>query len=126
MAAGVRKTKTGLRGNVPAAFPPRTLVVVWLASPREKFWGMILRISPVGVYLCGIDLSSFDGFVALLRGGAAAVPSEVFFPMHRVERIEADQRNSDIPSLSERFMAATGRSAESLMTTDQTRSVRKP
>jgi hypothetical protein len=111
---------------MPAGFPPRTLVVVSLANPREKFWGSIRGLSRAGVYLCGIDLNSFDGFVALLRDGAAAVPSEVFFPMHRVERIEADQRSSDIPSLSERFMAATGRSAESLMAADQLRSVRQP
>jgi hypothetical protein len=111
---------------VPAAFPPRTLVVVSLSNPREKFWGAIRGLSRAGVYLCGIDLSSFDGFVALLRAGTAAVPSEVFFPMHRVERIEADQCNSDIPSLGERFMTATGRSAESLMAADQIRSVRQP
>ena len=74
--------------------------------------------------MCGIDLSSFDDFMALLRAGAAAIPREVFFPLHRVERIEVDQRNSDIPSLSERFLAATGQSAKKLFAIDQLRSVR--
>jgi hypothetical protein len=46
--------------------------------------------------------------------------------MHRVERIEADQRNTDIPSLSERFVAATGQSAGNLFAADQLRSVGQP
>ena len=126
MAARGRKTETEAPASVPAAFAPRTLVVVSLTNPREKFWGAIRGLSSAGVHLCGIDLSSFDDFMALLRAGAAAIPSEVFFPMHRVERIEADQRNTDIPSLSERFVAATGQSAGNLFAADQLRSVGQP
>jgi hypothetical protein len=32
----------------------------------------------------------------------------VFFPMHRVERLELDLPDGDIPSLSQRFAAKTG------------------
>jgi hypothetical protein len=32
----------------------------------------------------------------------------VFFPMHRVQRIEIDSRNGDLPSLAEQFAAKTG------------------
>ena len=126
MAGDGRKTESGPTGSVRAAFAPRTLAVVSLTNPREKFWGAIRGLSPAGVHLRGIDLSFFDDFIALLRAGAAATPSEVFFPMHRVERIEADQRNTDIPSLSERFVVATGQSARTLFAAGQLRSVRHP
>jgi hypothetical protein len=34
--------------------------------------------------------------------------------MHRIERIETDDRNGEIPSLQERFAAKAGRSLSSL------------
>ena len=43
-----------------------------------------------------------------------ATPASVFFPMHRVERIELDARNGDIPSIGERFENRTGRDFTSL------------
>ena len=43
-----------------------------------------------------------------VKAGENATPASVFFPMHRVERIELDARNGDIPSLSERFENRTG------------------
>jgi 2,4-dienoyl-CoA reductase-like NADH-dependent reductase (Old Yellow Enzyme family) len=97
-----------------AAFSPDTLVMVSLANPREKFWGALLQLSPAGVSLRGIDLGSFDDFARQTRAGEAVAPSEVFFPLHRVERIEADLRSGDIPSLAERFERAAGRSAAAL------------
>ncbi len=90
-------------------------MVVSLAGPREKFWGMLLGLVPAGVVVRGIDLNSFDDFVALVRTGEGAAATEVFFPMHRVERIESDARSGEIPSLAERLQAATGRSAAALL-----------
>ena len=37
-----------------------------------------------------------------------ATASLVFFPMHRVQRIEADSQNGELPSLAEQFFAKTG------------------
>jgi len=62
----------------------------------------------------GIDLNSFDDFARLINAGENATPASVFFPMHRVERIELDARNGDIPSISERFENRTGRGFTSL------------
>ena len=89
-------------------FAPGVLVLVSLNSPREKFWGAILDVSPSGVSLRGIDLNSFDDFAGLVRAGEPVTASAVFFPMHRVERMEADVRNGDIPSLRERFESKAG------------------
>lgn len=91
-------------------FVPGAVVVVALHSPREKFWGAVLELSPAGLSVCGVDLNSFDDFAALIKAGETQ-PSVVFFPMHRVERVELDARNGDIPSLAERFAQKSGRTA---------------
>jgi hypothetical protein len=53
-------------------------------------------------------LVSFEDFVAMTRSGEGFTPGVVFFPMHRVERMEIDTSASGLPSLAERFRAATG------------------
>jgi hypothetical protein len=92
-----------------ARFASGVVVLVTLSNPREKFWGAILDISPAGLSVRGLDLNSFDDFVRLVRSGEPASLGAVFFPMHRVERVEMDARNGDIPSLQERFHSKTGR-----------------
>ena len=91
-----------------APFTKGALVLVTLNTPREKFWGAVIDISPSGIAMRGIDLNSFEDFARLIKAGENATPASVFFPMHRVERIELDARNGDIPSLSERFENRTG------------------
>lgn len=91
-----------------APFAKGAVVLVTLNTPREKFWGAVIDISPSGIAMRGIDLNSFEDFARLIKAGENATPASVFFPMHRVERIELDARNGDIPSLSERFENRTG------------------
>ena len=91
-----------------ALFSKGAMVLVTLNTPREKYWGSVLDISPSGIAMRGIDLNSFEDFARLIKSGENATPASVFFPMHRVERIELDARNGDIPSLSERFENRTG------------------
>ena len=91
-----------------APFALGTIVLVSLNSPREKFWGMILELAPAGASLRGIELNCFEDFSRQVKAGDAVTPNAVFFPMHRVERIEVDSRNGEIPSLQERFASKTG------------------
>jgi len=95
-------------------FSAGAVVMVSLNTPREKFWGAILAISAAGVSLRGIDLQSFEDFMRQVKAGDEVTPSAVFFPMHRFERIELDQRNGDIPSMQERFENKTGQSFHGL------------
>ena len=95
-------------------FSAGAIVLVSLNTPREKFWGAILAISAAGVSLRGIDLQSFEDFMRQVKAGDEVTPSAVFFPMHRIERIELDQRNGDIPSMQERFENKTGQSFHGL------------
>ena len=65
-------------------------------------------MSVAGVSLRGITLEALDDFARQLKNGESADPALVFFPMHRVERIELDSRNGDIPSVADRFLTKSG------------------
>lgn len=84
------------------------LVLITLNNPKEKFWGVMLSLTPAGVSVRGVELESFDDFAQLVKSGAAATAGVVFFPMHRVQRIEEDDRNGDLPSLADQFRSKTG------------------
>lgn len=57
--------------------------------------------------MSGIELASFDDFVVMVKDGEPFSPAVVFFPMHRIERIELDLPDGSLPSLSQRFSAKT-------------------
>jgi hypothetical protein len=89
-------------------FRPGIIVLVTLGNPREKFWGAILSLTAEGLSLCGVELASFDDLVSLVKDGEPFSPGVVFFPMHRLERMELDLPDGGIPSLSQRFTSKTG------------------
>lgn len=89
-------------------FLPGALVIATLANPREKFWGLILALAPAGLSLSGVELASFDDLAVMVRDGEPFTPAIVFFPMHRIERVELDLPDGNLPSLSQRFLAKTG------------------
>jgi hypothetical protein len=89
-------------------FRPGTLAVVTLGNPREKLWGAVLSLTIEGLSLSGIELASFEDLVSMVKEGETVSPSVIFFPMHRVERIELDLPDGNIPSLAQRFAAKTG------------------
>jgi len=93
--------------SADAPFQPGAIVVVTLANPREKFWGAIHSLRPEGLSITGVDLASFDGFVQMLKAGEPCSAGILFFPMHRVERIELDLPEGEVPSLSQRLTSKT-------------------
>ena len=95
------------RPAAPNPFLPGSIVIVTLGNPRDKFWGMILALAPEGLSMCGIELASFEDFVVMVKDGEPFSPAVVFFPMHRIERIELDLPDGSLPSLSQRFLAKT-------------------
>ncbi len=88
-------------------FSPGALVIATLSNPREKFWGMILVLAPAGLSLSGVELASFEDLTVMVRDGEPFTPATVFFPMHRIERVELDLPDGNLPSLSQRFLAKT-------------------
>jgi hypothetical protein len=91
------------------------MVVLTLGNPRDKFWGMILALAPEGLSLSGAELASFEDLVLLVKDGEVFTPAVVFFPMHRIERLELDLPDGSLPSLSQRFAAKTGRTPQSAL-----------
>ena len=99
---------------IGTAFSDGAVVLVTLNHPREKFWGAIMAVTPAGISIRGIDLNSFDDFSRQVTAGEPVAPHTVFFPMHRVERMEMDVRNGEIPSMVERFESKTRRKCDDL------------
>ena len=89
-------------------FLPGALVIATLCNPREKFWGMILSLAAEGLSLSGAELASFEDLAVMVRDGEPFTPAVVFFPMHRIERVELDLPDGSLPSLSQRFFSKTG------------------
>jgi hypothetical protein len=96
-------------------FAEHSVVLVTLNSPREKYWGAVIAISAAGISLRGIDLHSFEDFARQIKNGEEVQPNSVFFPMHRVERMELDARNGEIPSMQERFANKAGKDFAALV-----------
>ena len=69
---------------------------------------MILSLAPEGLSLSGVELASFEDLVVMVKDGEPFTPAVVFFPMHRIERVELDLPDGSLPSLSQRFSAKTG------------------
>ena len=99
-------TASRMRSGGP--FLPGAVVIATLSNPREKFWGMILALAPEGLSLSGAELASFEDLTVMVRDGEPFTPAVVFFPMHRIERVELDLPDGSLPSLSQRFLAKTG------------------
>ena len=99
-------------------FHPGAFVIVTLGTPREKFWGVVLDLNDQGLSLRGVDLVAFEDLVATIKSGDAFTSGVVFFPMHRIERIELDLPEGNIHSLAERFKDKTGRDADEVLSFD--------
>jgi len=96
-------------------FEPGSIVIVHLADPGEKVWGVLDRLDASGVVLRGISLSSLDDWI---RQAAGSEPpslglAAVFFPMRRVDRIYLDEQVGEVESYRQQFERRVGRTVES-------------
>ncbi len=91
-------------------FAPGTPVLVYLHSPREKVFGVLVSLDTAGVALRGIELGAFEDWLRQeVRGGEGLGPVTVFYPMNRVERIEKDETLGGLEGFAARFRRETGR-----------------
>ena len=81
-------------------------------------WGVILDLSDQGLSMRGVDVAAFEDLVAMIKAGDEFTSGVVFFPMHRIERIELDLPEGSIHSLAERFRAKTSRDASTILSTE--------
>lgn len=91
-------------------------ILLVLHTPREKCWGILDEISSAGVFLRGLDLNAFDGWVSSIVHEEPFIGfGDLFFPMWRVERISKDEASGGVPSLCEQVERRTGHTIESLI-----------
>jgi hypothetical protein len=81
------------------------IVTVSCGAPREKFWGVLLALSPTGATVRGLPLDSFEDWLRQLARGEAKLLGAVtvFFPAHRIERIELDESSGAVEGMADRF-----------------------
>ena len=95
-------------------FVPGTFILLTLHSPREKYFGSLQALTPAGITLRGMDINSLEDFAVQVKAGDHVTAGIVFFPMHRVEKMELDQSGEDVPSIRETLAGKTGSSTETV------------
>ena len=95
--------KLGLEPGVP--------VLVYLHSPREKVFGMLLSLDQSGISVRGLDIVSLEDWMRQeMRGETSGLGlASAFYPMWRIERMERDESTDELEGLADRFEGATGR-----------------
>jgi hypothetical protein len=90
---------------------PGSPVLVYLHTPREKVFGVLLALQPAGIQVRGIDLAVLDDLMRQeARGETGLGLVTLFYPMNRVERVERDETVGEIEGIADRFRRETGRS----------------
>jgi hypothetical protein len=93
---------------------PNTIVIVHLVNPTEKFWGILQDLGLAGVTMRGLNLSTFDDWMAqAVRPADQTLGlSTMFVPLFRVERIFLDESVGEVESYKERFAKRVGVTVE--------------
>jgi hypothetical protein len=95
---------------MPVGFAAGTPVLLYLHTPREKVFGVLVSLQPAGVTVRGIDLAAFDDWLRQeARGEEGLGLVTLFYPMHRIERVEKDETVGDLEGIADRFRRETGR-----------------
>ena len=91
-------------------FSPGTPAVLYLHSPKEKVWGLVVALDAAGIVIRGLDLSVFEDWVRqeARRDEPQIAPATIFYPMGRVERLEHDETAGPVVSCADRFAAEVG------------------
>ena len=96
------------------------IVVATLAEPREQVWGLLMRLDGAGVIIRGIDARNFEEWTRQVASDHEPElgPSTVFYPAHRIERVDLDETVGAVPSMRGRFLDITGKEAAEALEND--------
>jgi methylmalonyl-CoA/ethylmalonyl-CoA epimerase len=113
----VELVQCGSQAEESVEMAPGQPVLVYLKEPPEKLWGILRKLDASGVVLEGIDLSSFEDWMAQIENADESIagPSVLFMPMTRIERILLDRSSGNLPSLADRFLQRVGRSVQEVL-----------
>ena len=90
--------------------PPNSLVILNLVNPKEKFWGLLLSLSQVGITVRGINLDAFEEWVRQVARKDELTLDLVtmFVPLFRVERLFLDETVGSVKAYSQFFTEMVG------------------
>lgn len=96
---------------------PGSIVIVHLINPTEKFFGVLQDLAVVGISFRGINLNSFDDWMAQAArpGDQTLGLSTMFVPLFRVERVFLDEAVGEVESYRQRFLKRVGIEVEKYM-----------
>jgi hypothetical protein len=91
-------------------FDASSMVIANLVNPKEKFFGVLVALSPAGITLRAINLDSFDDWLRQIAKGDESNLDLItmFVPLFRVERIFLDEPSGAIKSYAQRFEEVVG------------------
>ena len=103
-------------------FEAGTVVIAHLVNPSEKIWGLLGSIEGTGVTLRGLNVESFEDWIAQIRRGErhSLGFATMFVPLFRVERIFLDEQVGEVEGYAQRFEGRVGMTIEAFLALDRT------
>jgi hypothetical protein len=88
-----------------------SLIVAHCSNPKEKLWGLLLRLDQVGVVIRGMDLNSVEDWLLQERTETDPLiaPTTFFLPTHRIQRIDLEESGGIVASYEDRYADGCGR-----------------
>lgn len=97
-------------------FAQGAIVIVNLVNPKEKFWGVLRSLSPVGLTIRGINLDSFEDWIRQIARDEEEDQTldlaTMFVPLFRLERLFMDEPVGSVKSYSEVFRDVVGQTPQ--------------
>ncbi len=88
----------------------KSLIIAYLESPKERFFGVLLKLHSSGIIMRGLNLESFNTWIVEVnQGKKGSAISTFFFPWRRVEKLMLDEERDGVESLSGTFSRRTGK-----------------
>ncbi len=100
---------------------PGNLVIAHLVNPSEKFWGVLRSIDGTGITLRGLNVDSFEDWIAqICRGQEQSLGlATMFVPLFRVERVFLDEQVGEVEGYVQRFERRVGVSLEAYLSLER-------
>jgi hypothetical protein len=97
--------------------PIGSLVILHLANPTEKLWGVLEGLEGVGVTFRGLSLDAFEDWVTEVarREPSSLGLATMFVPLFRIERIFLDEQVGAVESYRQRFERRVGMPVEAFL-----------
>lgn len=92
-------------------------VILYLQNPKEKIWGLLISLEASGVVVRGLDLQTFDDWMRqeARHADRDLGPCTLFYPMHRIERVERDETIGPVPGYLDRFVREVGQTPQQVL-----------